>query len=125
MKYFYISLIKTTTMEKHPIKLDLNEYLAYLMLYAANADFEIEKEELHLIRQAVDREEYRMVRNAFDKANDAERLEVIMRYKDEYINTLRDQDAVIDQLKEVLQADGEDESVERGVFILLKKLLRL
>ena len=125
MKYFYISLIKTTTMEKHPIKLDLNEYLAYLMLYAANADFEIEKEELHLIRQAVDREEYRMVRNAFDKAKDAERLEVIMRYKDEYINTLRDQDAVIDQLKEVLQADGEDESVERGVFILLKKLLRL
>ena len=125
MKYFYISLIKTTTMEKHPIKLDINEYLAYLMLYAANADFEIEKEELHLIRQAVDREEYRMVRNAFDKANDAERLEVIMRYKDEYINTLRDQDAVIDQLKEVLQADGEDESVERGVFILLKKLLRL
>ena len=88
-------------MEQEIIRLNFNEYLAYLMLYAANADFEIEKEELQIIRKFISREEYKKVRQAFDNTNDAGRLKVIMHYKKAYINTLKDTDTVIHQLKEV------------------------
>lgn len=112
-------------MENQNVQLNFNEYMAYLLLYAANADFEIEKKELQIIRKSLSREEYQKVRETFDNANDAERLGVIMQYKKVFIDVLIDTDAVIKQLKEVLHADDENESFEQGVFIFLKKLLQL
>jgi len=112
-------------MEKEIIQLNLKEYLAYLLLYAANADFEIEKEELEIIEKSLDHADYERVRKAFDKANDAGRLEVIMHYKKVFLNVLVDPDAVTAQLKEVFMADEEYPSIEKAVFIYLKKLLNL
>jgi hypothetical protein len=112
-------------MQHDIVQLDFNEYLAYLLLYAANADFEIEKEELEIIERSVSHDDYEKVRKAFEKATDAERLEVIMHYKKVYVNTLMSPDAVMAQLKEVFMADEEYPSVEKAVFIYLKKLLNL
>jgi hypothetical protein len=112
-------------MEHEIVQLNFNEYIAYLLLYAANADFEIEKEELEIIERSLDKEDYERVRKAFDRANDAERLEVIMHYKKIYHNTLMDAEAVTSQLKEVFMADEEYPSIEKAVFMYLKKLLNI
>ena len=112
-------------MKKEIIQLDIAEYLAYILLYAANADFEMAKEELDMIRESVSREDFKRIRKDFDDSNDAERLDVIMHYRDAYMDVLVDAPTVINQLKAIFMAEDGNSAVEKAVFIYLKKLLKL
>ena len=112
-------------MKKEIIPLNINEYLAYILLYAANADFEVAREELEIIRESVSREDFSRIRKSFDDSNDAERLEVIMHYRDAYLDILLDTPVLAEHLKSVFLADHQYNSVEKGVFIYLRKLLGL
>ena len=105
------------------IPLDLNEYLAYILLYAANADFEITADELDLIRKNIDREDFKRIKKEFDAAGDAEKLDVIMHYKEPYIHILLDSASLEEKLKEVLMADDSYPSVERAINTFLHRLL--
>jgi hypothetical protein len=112
-------------MKKEMIDLDIAGYLAYILLYAANADFEMAKEELDIIRDSVNREDFKRIRKAFDDANDAERLQVLMYYKDAYINVLADSTSIINQIKAIFNSDDSYPAIEKAVFIFLKKLLKV
>lgn len=112
-------------MNQEIIQLNISEYLAYIMLYGANADFETDKEELEIIHETVSKEEFRRVKKAFDNASDTERLDVIMHYRDAYIGILNDNSLVTTQLKSIFMADEKYSAVEKAVFIFLKKLLNL
>ena len=112
-------------MKKEIIQLDISEYLAYILLYAANADFEMAKAEMDIIRESISREDFRKIKKSFDEANDAERLSVIMHYRDAYLDVLVDSPAVMNQLKAIFMADEKYSAVEKAVFIFLNKLLNL
>jgi hypothetical protein len=117
--------LKSFIMNQEIIQLNISEYLAYIMLYGANADFETDKEELEIIHETVSKEEFRRVKKAFDNASDTERLDVIMHYRDAYIGILNDNSLVTTQLKSIFMADEKYSAVEKAVFIFLKKLLNL
>jgi hypothetical protein len=72
-------------MDKEMINLDVDEFLAYFLFYAVNADFGILPEELESIHNHVDHQDLRRIRKAFDEANDLQRLNLIMYYKDLYV----------------------------------------
>ena len=112
-------------MNKEIIQLNIGEYLAYILLYAANADFETEKEELEIIRENFSKEEFGRIKKAFDETSDSERLGVIMHYRDAYIGLLNDTSLVTEQLRSIFMADEKYSAVEKAVFIFLKKLLNL
>jgi hypothetical protein len=112
-------------MNKEIIQLNISEYLAYILLYGANADFETDTVELEIIRETVSKEEFRRITKAFDEASDTERLGVIMHYRDAYVNLLNDTSLVTNQLKSIFMADEKYSAVEKAVFIFLKKLLNL
>ena len=112
-------------MNKEIIQLNNSEYLAYILLYAANADFETGMQELEIIRETVSKEEFRRVKKAFDEASDSERLEVIMHHREAYIDWLNDTSLVTNQLKAIFMADEKYSAVEKAVFIFLNKLLNL
>jgi hypothetical protein len=112
-------------MKKEIIQLNISEYLAYILLYAANADFETDKEELEIIRETVSKKEFLKVKKAFDNASDTERLDVIIHYRDVYSDLLNDTSLVTNQIKSIFMADDKYSAVEKAVFIFLKKLLNL
>jgi len=112
-------------MNKEIIQLNISEYLAYILLYASNADFETDKEELDIIRETVSKEEFRRIKKAFDETSDNERLRVIMHYRDAYISLLNDTSLVTNQFKSIFTADEKYSAVEKAVYIFLKKLLNL
>ena len=112
-------------MNKEIIQLNISEYLAYILLYAANADFETDKEELDIIRETVSKEEFRRIKKAFDETSDNERLQVIMHYRDAYLSLLNDTSLVTNQFKSIFTADEKYSAVEKAVYIFLKKLLNL
>ena len=57
------------TVEQHP-KWNYNEFLAFLLLYASDADMKFSDSERDLIQQKVDPEHLKCVQEEFDKNND-------------------------------------------------------
>ena len=112
-------------MKEEVIKLNISEFLAYILLYAANADFVTDKKELEIIHETVSNEEFRRMKKAFDDASDTERLDVIMHYRDVFSGLLNDTSVVTNQLKSIFIADDKYSAVEKAVFVFLKKLLHL
>lgn len=106
-------------------RLTYDEFLAYLLLYAANADFNIRDEELEIIRKTVDEHELGHIREEFERLNDAERLERIMECKSTYVDMMEDTSGLFLRMKEVFLADDRYLSVEKAIFLYLRRLLNL
>jgi len=99
------------------------EFRTYCLLYAANADFNITKQEIIAIGAKIDPEDFVRVYNWFEADSDMERIEVIMQNKTQFIKNEEDKQNLINELKEVFFADGVFDSVERSIFVMLKKVL--
>lgn len=99
------------------------EFRTYCLLYAADADFNITKQEIIAIGAKIAPEDFIRVYNWFEADNDMDRIETIQSNKMQYINNDDEKNSLIKELKEVFFADGVFDSVERSVFLMLKKLL--
>ena len=99
------------------------EFRTYCLLYAANADFNITKQEIIAIGAKIAPEDFIRVYNWFEADSDMERIETIQSNKVQYINNDDEKNSLIKELKEVFFADGVFDSVEKSIFFMLKKLL--
>lgn len=100
-----------------------NEFLAYLLLYAANADFEVSKEEKEVLLSFVDKHDYKAVLKDFESRNDYERLQFIEMFKEDYYNNDMALEKLLADLKEVFLADDQYNSIEKAVFMGLRRIL--
>lgn len=99
------------------------EFRTYCLLYAANADFNITKQEIIAIGAKIAPEDFIRVYNWFEADGDMERIETIQANKVQYIKNEEDKKTLLNELKEVFFADGVFDSAERSIFFMLKKLL--
>ncbi len=100
------------------------DFMAYLMLYAASADLEINEEEKEMLFTKVSPEEYAHVHKIFEKKNDYERLQTIKSFKDSFYNTSPAQEKLLRDLKDMFLADEKYNSIENAIFMGLKKVLK-
>ena len=100
-----------------------NEFLAYLLLYAAHADFEFSKEEKKELFSQVEKKEYKSVQKEFNDKKDYERLQLIQSFKAEFFNNEKSVDKLLDDLKQMFLADGRYNSIERAIFMGLRRIL--
>jgi hypothetical protein len=107
------------------LSMNYNEYLAYLLLYAAHADFIVQEEELAIITALVGKPEFDHIAKAFENENDEGRLEVILQGKKQHIDPLADKSIILQHLKDIFIADNEYQAVEKEMFLYLRKLLEL
>lgn len=101
-----------------------HEFKVYLLLYAANADFQLSDEEKETILSKASQEEFKHVNKRFEKDNDFERLETILSFREKFFPTDSDIEKLIKELCRFLSCDDGMNLYERNFFILLKKLLR-
>ena len=99
------------------------EFRTYCLLYAADADFNITKQEIIAIGAKIAPEDFIRVYNWFEADSDMDRIETIQSNKVQYINNDDEKNSLIKELKEVFFADGVFDSVEKSIFFMLKKLL--
>lgn len=102
-----------------------NEFLAYLLLYAANADFTVKKEEKAILFSKVDKDVYKTIRKAFEKANDYKQLQTIISFREEYYNDIDSKDRILKDLKDIFLADEEYTTLERAIFTGLRRILNI
>jgi len=101
-----------------------NEFLAYLLLYAASADFEITEEEKEVLFSKVNEEEYKHIVKDFNAVNDWDRLQAIISFREQYYNDEAAREKLFKDLKEMFLADEKYTNLERCVFIGLSRILR-
>lgn len=100
------------------------EFLAYLLLYAANADFVVNEDEKEMLFSKVNVEDYNNIRRAFEKANDNETIQIIKSFRSVYFNDDASAEKLLIDLKDIFLADQNFDSTERVIFMGLRKILK-
>lgn len=99
----------------------LNDFLAYVMIYAANADFVITKEEEDHIRRVVGDNSYFSMLDLFESHNDFETLEFIQELRKEFL-VENSEESLLRIVKEVFLVDGHFSASEQALYEALKHL---
>lgn len=101
-----------------------SEFRTYLLLYAANADFIIRKEEKDVILEESNNKEYKKILKKFENDSDLEKIKTIMSFREKYFSTEEEVEKLLDEVKEVLFADDEFHYYERNFLMFFKKLFK-
>lgn len=99
----------------------LNDFLAYVMIYAADADFVITEDEEAHIRSVVGDNSYVQMLDLFDSHNDVETLDFISTLKKQYVDETSNE-SILKIVKEVFLVDGYFAASEKALYEALKHL---
>ncbi len=109
-------------LESHP-KWNHDEFLCFLLLYAASADMNFSGKEKQLILDRINPSAFKGVKDEYDALNDYECLTVIGLYKDKYHKTAEQKAELLVRVEELFEIDGTYTTTEHNLFMMLRKLL--
>ena len=99
------------------------DFLAFVLMYAAYADLEVLEEETDLIEQQVGHERTVLAKKIMDKLNDNERIDLIISFREKYFPTDEDHAKLFEDMKRIFLADGNYNQLEKAIMMYLKRLL--
>ena len=102
-----------------------DQFKAYLLIFAAESNQVITKEEKDYIEAQFDSLLIKTVQKEINKDNDFQRLQKIMAYIEQNNLSKTDLDEILKEIHAVYQSDGKFDSVEQGVFQFLGKLFKI
>ena len=100
-----------------------HEFKVYLLLYAANADFELTQTEKQIIHTKASKSEYKHIHSVFENDSDYDRIETILNFKDKFFATEQETEKLLKEINELLKVDHELDLYEKNFFRVLQKLL--
>ncbi|RLD32542.1 MAG: hypothetical protein DRI83_10745 [Bacteroidetes bacterium] len=121
--YIYSASPKPKNMDYKSIKFNRDELHAFVLLYVANADMEIDSDEIGFIRKHIKKKKLHEVEKVFEKCNDNECLQIILNHKDEYFSTRESKDELMQEIAKLIMADGEKNQMEEAILMGLKRIL--
>jgi hypothetical protein len=95
------------------------EFLVYLMLYAANADGKITEKQKKTMMAKAGHDVYERMSEQFAADNDYESLQNIITYKELYFSV----EQIIDELKKIFFLDNVLSNYEQHILYLINKIL--
>ncbi|MEZ5197620.1 MAG: hypothetical protein R2764_14875 [Bacteroidales bacterium] len=101
------------------------DFLTYILLYAANADFTISKEEKQFILNKVDVDEYEKIHRIFQKHSEHQRSETVRLLGQQYCNDPSNKCEIRKEIIKLFFADDDYSILEKNFFIGIKKILNL
>lgn len=100
------------------------DFIAYVMIFAAGANFEISPEEKEHIVSKVGEDEFNAMLELFETHNDIESIEFILELEKLHVEE-GEESQLLNVIKETIFADGEQDELEQNTFIALTRLLKL
>ena len=101
-----------------------NEFYAYMLTYAVQADFKVSADEKAFILSRIPEELYNKVSRILDKDSDYEAIQRILANVRAHNYNSQDPDKVINDVREAMSSDGEMDATELAAFVGLRRLLR-
>jgi len=100
-----------------------DEFLTFVLIHAALADFEIQDEEHDIISIIVPEKRFKGLLK-FHKGNkDFENINIILKLKDKFCSTEEEKQKVCDEIKTVFDSDGDYNLYERNMDMALNLIL--
>jgi hypothetical protein len=99
------------------------ELVAYILLYAAHSNFDEANLEKNVIISKVDMQTFQKIHDEFDKDNDYQSLQKIIKGIEEHNYSKDELQALFTDIKILFFSDGEYDILERNLFLYLTKLL--
>ena len=100
------------------------ELVAYILLYAAHGNLEIDNHEKNVIISKVDMQTFQKVHDEFDSDNDYQSLQKIINCLEEYHYTKVELDTLFRDIKTLFLSDGSYDAMELNLYSYLNKLLK-
>ena len=100
------------------------ELKAYMLLYCANADFIVSREEKEYIKSKVSDEEYQKIHREFEKDNDYQQIQKINAAIERFDYSKEEIDKAFQSIKDLFLSDGEMDILEQNIYRGLKHLLQ-
>lgn len=101
-----------------------DELVAYILLFAANADFKESVEERDLIISKVDAKSFEEIHDEFKRDNDYQGLKKIMISLEQHNYDKEDVDLLIEDIKVLFFADGDFDITEQNMLKSFKRLFK-
>ena len=101
------------------------DFITYLLLYAANSDFIISDEEKQFILKRVTEDEYKKIHKVFHKNNEFERSETVRFLGNRFCNDMDNKCEIRKDIINLFFADDDYSLLERNFFIAIKKILEM
>lgn len=103
---------------------EYKDYLAFLMVYAANADFSINEKEKAYIKKRVGKDEFDRMVQFYKDLHDMECINLLIEFKEKYCHSEEDLDTILKDFNKVLLEDHEIDAEEEAVYVGIRHLLR-
>ena len=112
-------------MEDLKISWTKDEFLSYLLIYAAQANQIETKEEKEFIESRFDAKMLKNIYKEINNDNDYTRIQKIMvyTYQNNYLS--QDLDFLLKEIKELLICDGRFDVTEQALYYYLKKIFKI
>jgi hypothetical protein len=99
------------------------DFLAYALIYAANADYEFLPEERDFILTRVSVAEYERMNELYTKHSDIESLQFLSNNAAKYLQNPKDKIKMMDEIKALFLADHEMDTLEENIWRILDDIL--
>ncbi len=103
--------------------LNYDEFLTFLLLYAAHTDIDYSVEEQVLIKSILPSVSYDRVYDKFDSMTDFAALQLILEHRETHFATEPEKQVILDLVKALFHIDGDFSTMEHDLFLFLEKLL--
>jgi hypothetical protein len=100
-----------------------NEFLAFLMIFGAEMNYPLSKEELEFIRERTKINNIEKIKAKVDSVTDVEGIELIDHYRKLYLNTTDNKDKARHDLEGLLKTEGKHSQIEKAAVHILEKLI--
>lgn len=100
-----------------------DELIAYIMLYAANSDYQESNLERNTIISKVDMQTFSDIHKEFDADNDYQSLQKIKKGIEAHQYSKDDLNYLFNDIKALFYADGEFDILEKNMMHYLKRIL--
>ncbi len=100
------------------------EFFAYMLLYAAYADLIEAPEQRAYILSKVDKTTYHEVHKIFERDNDNERIETILRHVKAHNYNQANPEELLREVQTTMKSDGVFDAAEQSCYIGLKRLIQ-
>ncbi|MDB5284699.1 MAG: hypothetical protein JWO06_3774 [Bacteroidota bacterium] len=100
-----------------------NEFLAFLMVYGAQMNYTLSKEELEFIKQKTGIQDIEKIKAKVDSINDIEAVEIIDDYKNSFLSTPESKLKAKRDLEAMLKTPGTHSQLEKVAVHMIEKLI--
>lgn len=125
MSYYYnFTLQSNLSMATNHTNWTYNEFLAFMLLYAASVDCDLTPEELGFIKSITAISDIDKIKDVICNVSDAEVLDIIETYRPQYMATKEKEQVAITDLEQLLKTPGAHSQLERVGVHMLEKIIR-